>query len=315
MNAPHAAPLVTLVRGSRDALRRHLGTRGGRSPDAVAFADDRRLAVPLGGARQLLGALQLRLDDGVVDAALAPHRALLSLSLRGLVGSLDASERQTREHESALFLATLPGTGLSARPVLEAWADALAPLLARAPLALVIPDAARVDPGSLALLRPLLSRIDPAARRAVLVGLPTDAEPPEDPIDRRVAEINSDEVGRLRALPGVTIEDLAEGPADADASTGSPVTWHPLDDGIELRAAECLGAPVDRELLLAALRASFAGFGFATALRLANMSPTAVPAQRSAMIIAQYNTTDSGAKALRTRINPASPRHSAPEAR
>ena len=51
-----------------------------------------------------------------------------------------------------------------------------------------------------------------------------------------------------------------------------------------------------------------------TARWLANASPTAVPAQRSAMTIDQKSSIDKGARASRSRIKPASMKHSAAEA-
>jgi tetratricopeptide (TPR) repeat protein len=274
MNAPHAAPLLTLVRGGRADVRAHLAAR---HPGAVVLDADPRLTLPLGGARTLLAALRAGLGDAAVEAAVAPHRALLSLTLRGLSASLDAAETAQRRHASARFLATLPGTGISARPLLEAWADALAALLARCPVAVVIPDASRVDPGTLALIRPLLRRLEPSSRPVVAVGEPDAADDgPADDVDRRVAEINAAEVALLRALPGVRVERAAA--TGAPWAAAPPVD--PLDDGSERRAADALAAGsvgAERAAVLAALRDSFAGFGFATALRLADALLAADP--------------------------------------
>ena len=72
---------------------------------------------PWAAARGLLSILRQRFGDSEVDAAIAPHRATLSLVLYGLVKSLNPEELHLRHSQSGLLLGFLPNTTLDPRPL------------------------------------------------------------------------------------------------------------------------------------------------------------------------------------------------------
>jgi tetratricopeptide (TPR) repeat protein len=218
------------------------------------------LGVPLEGARHLLAELHRRLGSPVIDAALVPQRALLALVLAGLGPSLSPAERAVGHRASAGFLGFLPNTGVSARPMLLAWADLLATLVPPNAV-LVVPDALGLDPGTLVLLRLLLAR-RPADRIAVRLTVAPRA--PADAVAAHLVRMNHDELELLRVLPGVDIET-------AERRWPVPLSgWHPLDTRREADVFASLRAdtPGARDAALATARASFAAYGFALAHRL-----------------------------------------------
>ncbi len=283
---PLTPPSVTVVLGSGAALASHFAALERAHPPAIRLETDLASYRPLCAARTLLAVLRARIGPAA-DEALAPGRALLSLFLRGLSARLGPEEARRRADVSAELLGHLPTNELHVQPILEAWAEAIAAILVRHGRAagggervvLLVPSTAAVDSGSFYLIRPLLRRIPAGERPRVVVGHDPDGAP-ADPIGRRVARMNADELSILRALPGAEALDLASpaGAPPADPIAPSPrraIAAHPLDDGLEIAAADALAAgegPLDpgaRRLVVDAIRASFGGYGFVTALRLA----------------------------------------------
>src|SRR5262245_24422699 len=89
--------MITLVRGARSELPGATARAAlDRLPADAVLRMDLRAAftAPWLMARRLMGAMRVRLGDDVVDQAVAPHRAALSLALRGLRAQLDPQEQR-----------------------------------------------------------------------------------------------------------------------------------------------------------------------------------------------------------------------------
>lgn len=237
--------------------------------------------LPWAGARAWLAHLRARLGDEAVLRALAPHRAVLSIPLRGLFSELSEEEKRRRDG----VLARLPGfmshSRMSLGPLADAWAGALAPLVRMDSRPVVIPDLSAVDPGTVVLLRQLLRRLDPAERPDFVIG--HVAAPDVHPF--RITTLSEQHLAMLEGLPDTLVEGLPE-------SAGSPappapvlevVPVDPLDDRAERRAWEALRAaagPPDEALLdevVRGMRLAFGALGFEAAQRLGTELLARVP--------------------------------------
>lgn len=276
--------MIRIIRGPRARLLRHPAIATPPAP-ALRVETDPDFPVPWGGARLLLALLRRERGDAVVDAAVLPHRALLSLALRGLEPALTPAERARREEARAQALGFLSHNGMIAHPLIEAWTGALAALTAGRGLTLVFPDAATLDPETVALARSLLRRLPREERPALVLGF-DEARGPLDPLLRRAVVEVSAQLAAMEALPETTLERLDDpAPAPEPAPGAAPAAapgegpppdrpLDPLDDDLERRAHRALaaapGAPggAASELALRALREAFGCFGYGAVLRL-----------------------------------------------
>ena len=239
---------------------------------ALRLDVDPRFPVPWAGARVLLALLRRHLDSEQVEAALGPHRALLSLVLRGLSPSLTDAERARRDGFAAQSLGFMSHGRITSGPLAEAWADAMAPLFLAAGMPVVIPNALAIDPTTLTLVRRIACKLAPGeGPDFVLVRSPAPAPAPS--AGRRIIPQNEYLLGLLDAIPSTRREVVDEGELALGSSPGE-VPADPLDDGAELRAWDALIAaqgvpdePLRREVL-AAMRLAFASFGHAATSRL-----------------------------------------------
>ena len=269
--------MIRVLRAPRPALRRALASSLLPS-SSLRIEAPGALPLPWGGARVCLALLRQRAGDDAVERAVAPQRALLSLVLRRLEATLTPAERERRELLRAQPLGFMSHSRMTSSPLLEAWIEALAPLVAGKVAALVLPDAGRLDAESVAMLRHLVRRLAPEERPDLILGFDT-SEGPDDPLWRRSVELVDIQLALLEALPDTVVESVeagtgegnGEGDGEPEEAPGeAPVD--PLDDRREEQALAGLrrdpaGSGAVAEAI-EAMRAAFGAFGFATSLRL-----------------------------------------------
>lgn len=248
---------VTIVRGPRHALSQDPRLR---PAGAIVLDPDPDFPVPWAGARLLFARLK-------ADPA-PQHRALLSLVLRGLVHELTDGERELRRERAAQPLGYLSHNGMISTPLIDAWAGALAPLCAARVIA--IPDLGTFDPESMTLIRELLRRLDAAEQPQFVLGHDPERRANEW-LWQRDEDLVAGQLALLELLPGTRIEPVATAERTGAERSAPPV--HPLDDDLERRAYRALTATAAPDtatstLVLEAMRAAFACFGFSAVLRL-----------------------------------------------
>ena len=279
---------IDVVRAPQGYLARAVRRAAGTAEWQVRADLPGGFQAPWALPRAMLGQLRVRYGDRCVEAALRPHRALLSLVLRGLEPTLQADERRLRAQYSAWRRAFLPHAELTARRLSDAWGAALAPLLRHEEVHVCIPDIDALDPQSLALLRPLLRHAGPQARLRLVIG--------QDPAAAQTA--GCQELDILRTVIGTTVLEIEEDGAGPSTTTAEAlVAIDPLDDDLEGQAWERLHTPggfADPEachVVLHGIRAAFACYGFTTVARLAHAwlaqqaSPPAVAEMHSMLAV------------------------------
>ena len=217
--------------------------------------------VPWWGARTLLALLRRQVGARVVDQALVPHRALLSLVLRGLELQLNRDERGRAVSASANFLGALPNPQLHPEPLAEAWAEVIDRILTGVDATIVLADAVRLDAESVRLIRPLLRRAGPRGGRRFIVGIDCSWAPQSRYERVRLALLNHE----CRALAALAGTDQVMAPESAPAGAGRP--YDCLDDRLEESAWD---DPKALGLNVQATRAAFGSFAFAEALEFAS---------------------------------------------
>jgi hypothetical protein len=256
--------MIRIVHGSLAAVRRHPAFAP-PSP-SIQLEPDSAFPLPWGGARLLLARLRLLLGDAAVTDAVRPHRAFLSLVLRGLDPSLTEDERALARTSAAQPLGFLSHNGMVAAPLVTAWARTVEPLVAGQGMTIVIPNAAVMDPESMTLVRAMRRLlIDERCPRFVIGHDPAAGS--TEVLWRRNFEVVQGQLALLEALPDTTVEVLTEPAQDEGMTSASEFSLDPLDDDLERRSWIALQAG-DVTLVLPAMRAAFACFGFTTVLKL-----------------------------------------------
>ncbi len=255
---------VTLLRGSIGFLETQAAFAEEGDPQRLRLDIRAEPPIPWAGLRLLLGRLRESLGDERVDQALAPHRAMVSLVLRGLLPHLDPAERTQRETLCAHTSGFLTHNFLIAWPLREAWLRSLAPLCQD--IEILVPDVSAVDFQSMVVFWSLL-REQPTLRYT----LGQDPERlPEEALWRRRVHVVFGLVEQLEAAVDLTEVRLISTPGGhAPDPAPAATSVHPLDDRLEERAFQTLeSSRPEAELVLQAMEAAFACLGFTTSLRL-----------------------------------------------
>jgi len=218
--------------------------------------------IPWSGARTLLALLRRQFGSPVLEQAMAPHRALLSLVLRGLEPELTRQERERATFASANFAGNLPNPHLRTESIGEAWAGCIFDVLKGIEATIAFPDAVRLDAESVGLIRPLLRRAGLAGRLQFLVGIDGSWEPQSCYERVRLAVLNQ-ECGAFAAL---ACTDVITTSTVAKVDEPEPV-YDPLDDRLEESAWNDPTA-IDRNARAA--RAAYGAYGLAEGLEFAS---------------------------------------------
>ncbi|MEW6735659.1 MAG: tetratricopeptide repeat protein [Acidobacteriota bacterium] len=260
---------ITILRGPQATLQNHPAIASITSEYTFHLEVDAK--IPWAAARRLLALMRARLGNEVVEKAILPHRALLSLVLRRLVAQLTEEEQRIREENSALKLGLLPNTALNPRPLIEAWADLFSELIGGHQISLIFPNIACLDLESIHLVRPLLRR------KSTQLTLVFGCDPTislEDNLSARIVKMVESQLKLLETLPDTSVEVVTEGGSTVDGNREIAALVDPLDDELERIAWQTLADP---RLYLQSPRckqvfngiyAAFEAFGFATTLRL-----------------------------------------------
>jgi tetratricopeptide (TPR) repeat protein len=240
-------------------------------------AGDWRAPVPWGALRSFIAQGRATVGNARVERAFSSRRAMLSLALRGLVPSLDETERRARAASGGLTLGGLPNVIVRDTAMYRAWQYAMGALFAGERVMIVVPDLGAIDLESLRALRVILRALRDRADVRIVIGH-DPAHMPADSVDtflrtRRVAELS-----RLEALPFTRVEPVTGPAVTSDAA--AHVDRDPLDDGLESCAYAALAArgasdPETRAFASSALRAAFDAFAWEPAFRLAEALLTA----------------------------------------
>lgn len=231
------------------------------TPDALVIEPD-----PLGLCawwvpRSLLAALRAVVPAADIDAALAPHRGVLSLVLRGL--ALTPEEAERREAHAADPIGFMTHNGLVTGHVTKAWTLALAPLVAGRTI--VIPTLAGLDHHGFLVIQGFQSALPPEERPTVVVAVGpgiTDAGRDLWTAEREGVLAT---VALAEGLAETRVERISPPvPAEEVAPSALPGRFDPLDDALEIRA----WASGDADLLQAGAEAAFRAYGFTGVLRL-----------------------------------------------
>ena len=237
------------------------------------------------GVRRILGRFHERLGPGQLFETLRRHRPAASLVVEALDDEMEGDELMRRMRLEARLDSHLSHNWAIQRETFDAWSRILLDLCRTGRYTLMVPALHRLDWETVAVLKSAYRR-DLRHAPDLVLGYCTDLS---EPVAHRhgivwplLPEYVFETAMGFHVLPGAEIIDLeaedsprrhpSEGTADDPAATPA-VPPYP-GDGLEPRARRVLEAtrPALSEdtvaLVLAALRRSFARFGFSSALHL-----------------------------------------------
>lgn len=275
--------MITILRGSTRQLSESSDRRVGALPTISLVPASPRC---WNGIRNLLAVLRARRGDAAVDAVLARHRPVA-----GRVPGVLSDERQLTDADKlagdrlgALQESHLSHNLLVQAHLFDAWAALLNELLADVEAPLAIADLARLDRESLTALRALFRRF-PASAPSLIAGYDPNQITAEPDMDGLIWDNPAEDIHRVAlafaARDGNEIIELADSDERLDGSRVTAQLSVMAPTVIDLKAVDhraftALSSHPENEKpdettckqVIAAMQASFACFGFTTALRL-----------------------------------------------